>query len=219
MKYRLEKPVNATIGTERYQCSITWRNGGFIADEPVSQGGQDSGPDPYTLLLSSLASCTLITLRMYIDRKGWEIPEIRVNTNMYSEIREGATITVIDRDIYFPGAVPDEQKLRLQEIAKACPISRILENQVTVRTFMQRDPETAKKILYQNESIAVVWRPELCQHATRCWRELPQVFRPKEKKWVDVEGAPAAQIIEQVHRCPSGALAVELIAKDAGVEQ
>ncbi|WP_018628963.1 (4Fe-4S)-binding protein [Niabella aurantiaca] len=209
MKYKLERPVNAAIGAGRYQCSVTWRNGSFTADEPVSQGGQDSGPDPYTLLLSSLASCTLITLRMYIDRKGWEIPEIRVDTNLYSEIKEGSTITVIDRDLYFSQPVPDDQRLRLQEIARACPISKILENQVTVRTFMQREQEQAKRILYENEEIAVVWRPELCQHATRCWRELPQVFRPKEKKWVDVNGAPAGRISEQVLRCPSGALAVE----------
>ncbi|MBZ4191864.1 (4Fe-4S)-binding protein [Niabella beijingensis] len=209
MKYKFEKPVNAGIGMEKYRCTITWRNGGFIADEPVSQGGQDSGPDPYTLLLSSLASCTLITLRMYIERKGWDIPEIRVNTNMYSEIKDGNTITVIDRDIYFPQPVPDDQKLRLQEIAKACPISKILENQVSVRTFIQRDPENTRKIVYQNETIAVVWQPELCQHATRCWKELPQVFRPKEKKWVDINGAPAAQITEQVYRCPSGALTIE----------
>ncbi|MCF3107952.1 (4Fe-4S)-binding protein [Niabella sp. CC-SYL272] len=215
MKYRLEKPLNAAIGTEKYQCTITWRNGGFIADEPLSQGGGDSGPDPYTLLLSSLASCTLITLRMYIDRKGWDVPEIRVNTNLYSEIKEGNTITVIDRDIYFPQPVPDDQVQRLQDIARACPISKILENQVRVRTFMRRDPETAKRIVYRNEAVAVVWRPELCQHATRCWKELPQVFRPKEKKWVDVDGASAAQIVEQVRRCPSGALAVEWTEKDA----
>ena len=69
MKYKLEKPVQGTIGNEKYQCTIEWRNGKFISDEPETIGGKDSGPDPYTLLLSSLASCKLITLRMYIDRK------------------------------------------------------------------------------------------------------------------------------------------------------
>ncbi|ANH81410.1 hypothetical protein A8C56_10820 [Niabella ginsenosidivorans] len=206
MKYKLEKPVNAGIGTANYQCHITWRNGSFIADEPVSKGGQDKGADPYTLLLSSLASCTLITLKMYIERKEWNIPEIRVNVNMYQEIKEGTTVTVIDRDIYFPEVIPDEQKERLQEIAKACPISRILENNVQVRTFMKKDGATAKSILYSNDQITVVWKPELCQHSTRCWKELPAVFDPKVRKWVNADGASAERIMEQVHRCPSGAL-------------
>lgn len=85
MIYKFEKPVHGSIGLEKYQCTIEWRNGKFISDEPQSSGGKDMGPDPYTLLLSSLASCTLVTLRMYIDRKGWNIPSISVNVNMYSE--------------------------------------------------------------------------------------------------------------------------------------
>ena len=85
MKYKFDNPIHGTIGDIKYQCTVEWRNGQFIADEPVTTGGNDTGPDPYTLLLSSLASCTLITLRMYIDRKQWHIPEIAVNVNMYQE--------------------------------------------------------------------------------------------------------------------------------------
>ena len=82
MKYSLENPIQGTITQEKYRASIQWRNGVIIADEPEAVGGKDLGPDPYTLLLSSLVACTLSTLRMYIDRKGWEINSITVTVNM-----------------------------------------------------------------------------------------------------------------------------------------
>ena len=101
MIYKLKKPVHGTIGTIKYACTIEWRNGSFIADEPTTSGGADTGPDPYTLLLSSLATCTLVTLRMYIERKGWDISNIAVNANMYQAKKDETNITVIDRDINF----------------------------------------------------------------------------------------------------------------------
>src|ERR1041384_7052766 len=109
MQYKFDKPVHGTIGKEKYQCTIEWRNGKIISDEPVTSGGKDTGPDPYALLLSSLASCTLITLRMYVDRKGWNIPEIAVNANMYQETKDAKTITIIDCDINIPGEVEEAQ--------------------------------------------------------------------------------------------------------------
>jgi putative redox protein len=207
MRYKMEKPVHGLIGTAKYQCTIEWRNGKFIADEPPGSGGKDEGPDPYTLLLSSLASCTLITLRMYIDRKGWDIPHIAVNTNLYVETKEEKRITIIDKDIQFLSPVEKEQKTRLVEIARSCPISKIFENEVKVRTFVFRDTiETEKLINYMNEAVKVEWRPELCQHSTRCWTQLLQVFDPKVKKWINVDGASPERIQQQVEKCPSGAL-------------
>jgi putative redox protein len=215
MKYKMEKPVEGTIGTVKYQCTITWRNGKFLSDEPESTGGKDTGPDPFTLLLSSLASCTLITLRMYIDRQQLDIPEIAVKANMYQEIKNGQTVTVIDRDVQFLGPVTEEVKTKLVEIAGKCPISKLLENDIKVRTFVFRDSETEKVVRYSNEDITVEWRPEYCQHSTRCWKQLLPVFNPQLKKWINVDGAPADRIREQVARCPSGALAFRDHKKEA----
>lgn len=201
----METPVAGTIGTAKYQCVMEWRNGQFISDEPVSAGGEDKGPDPFTLLLSSLASCTLITLRMYIDRKGWNVPSIAVQANLYQEMKDGKLHTTMDRDLLFTSPVPDEQKTRLQEIAANCPVSKLLENDVKVRTFVFRNGD-GKQIKYANEEITVVWKPEFCQHSKRCWTQLMQVFNPQLKKWINPDGAPAGRIAEQVKRCPSGAL-------------
>jgi putative redox protein len=206
MEYKFKNPVSAKTGTEKYQCTIQWRNGKFIADEPESSGGKDTGPDPHTLLLSSVAACKLITMRMYIDRKGWDIPEIAVNANMYKDTIDGVPANIIDCDVSFPGPVDDDKKLRLQQVAAACPITKILEGKTVVRTFMQRSNENDKKIEYSNDEITVIWKPELCQHSQRCFRQLPQVFDPQKKKWIDAAGAPADEIARQVDKCPSGAL-------------
>ena len=205
MKYKFEKPVQGSIAKKKYQCTIEWRNGKFIADEPPSVGGEDTGPDPYTLLLSSLASCKLITLRMYIDRKGWEIDKIAISVNLYQETKSEMTTTIIDCDILFLSPVSEEQKMKLVEIAKNCPVSKILQGDLKVRVFAFRDGET-KTIRYRNEKITVLWKPEFCQHSTRCWAQLPQVFKPTRRKWIDPDGAPEERIEEQVGRCPSGAL-------------
>jgi putative redox protein len=111
----------------------------------------------------------------------------------------------MDRDILFLSPVSEEQKTRLQEIASQCPISKILENDIKVRTFVFRDGDT-KKINYSNGEITVVWKPEFCQHSARCWTQLPSVFDPKIKKWIDPDGASPERIETQVHACPSGAL-------------
>jgi len=204
----MEKPVAAGIGTEKYKCTIEWRNGTFISDEPVFNGGTDLGPDPHTLLLSSVASCTLATLRMYIDRKGWDIPNIKLSVNMYHELTEDKKITVIDRDIDFISPVTDEQRERMIQIARVCPISKVLEGEIQIRTFATSIKATPNMRTYAGNDVTVVWKPELCRHAARCATQLPSVFNPAAKPWVNVDGATSEEIINQVSKCPTGALSI-----------
>jgi len=133
MENILEKDIQGKIGTQKYKCSIVWRKGTFFMDEPTSIGGKDLGPDPYTALLASLASCTLSTLRMYIDRKGWDIPAINITLNMSQETDTKVTTTVT-RSISFPTPIEDDIKKRLLIIAEKCPVSKILKNQIVINT-------------------------------------------------------------------------------------
>jgi putative redox protein len=208
MKYALEHSVVSRIGTEKYKCIVQWRHGKFITDEPERNGGKDLGPDPYTLLLSSLGTCTLATLRMYIDRKGWDIPEIEVSVNMFTETKEDKKFTTFDRDINFLSPVTDEQRERLIQIAKVCPISKILEGDIKIRTFAYSDGEDKNAHTYTNGDVTVAWKPELCRHAARCATQLPQVFNPAVKPWVNMDGATSQEIVDQVSRCPTGALSI-----------
>ena len=63
---------------------------------------------------------------------------------------------------------------------------------------------------YKKEHLTVIWQPGLCQHAKLCWKGLIEVFNPKERPWINMDGAEIAAIVAQVQKCPSGALSFML---------
>ncbi len=112
------------------------------ADEPEAYGGNDSGPTPYDLLLAALGACTTMTLRIYAERKGWEVKGIRTalrHEKIHArdcedcETREGR-IDRIEREISFTGGIDGEQRARLLEIADKCPVHRTLTSEVDIVT-------------------------------------------------------------------------------------
>jgi uncharacterized Fe-S cluster protein YjdI len=69
------------------------------------------------------------------------------------------------------------------------------------------DKDIIKK--YTNGEVTVVWKPNVCIHSRICWTEatgLPAVFNPREKPWINMEASTTEKIVEQVKKCPSGAL-------------
>ena len=67
---------------------------------------------------------------------------------------------------------------------------------------------------YSNGEVTIVWKPDLCIHSGNCARGLPEVFKPKEKPWIRPEEASTDRMIEQVKKCPSGALSYYLNADE-----
>jgi uncharacterized Fe-S cluster protein YjdI len=59
---------------------------------------------------------------------------------------------------------------------------------------------------YTNGELTVVWKPDMCIHSKLCWTELREVFDPTKRPWVNMEGTDTERIVEQVRKCPSGAL-------------
>ncbi len=68
---------------------------------------------------------------------------------------------------------------------------------------------------YSNDDITVIWKPHVCIHSKKCWKELKDVFDPTARPWVNMKGATSERIREQVNNCPSGALSL----KDASTEK
>jgi putative redox protein len=134
VKYLLTNPVKGKLSGEKHRTEITWRNGLIITDEPENFGGKDTGPDPYTLLLSSLVACTIATLRMYIEYKRLNIQGVEVSANMFQRIVNNETITHVERKISFPDQPSAEVQEKLIRIAENCPVSKILKGTVNILT-------------------------------------------------------------------------------------
>lgn len=62
---------------------------------------------------------------------------------------------------------------------------------------------------YNNGEITIVWKPEKCMHAGICVKTLPQVYNPKEKPWIKIQNATSKELVDQVSKCPSGALSIK----------
>lgn len=127
--------ATATVeSSEGYAQKIRAARHELTADEPSSEGGTDTGPSPYGLVLAGLGACTSITLRMYAGRKGWDLGKVRVHLTLYKAEGEPDRI---EREIHFSAALDDEQRARLAEIAEKTPVTRTIKAGAAINTQLR----------------------------------------------------------------------------------
>jgi putative redox protein len=119
-------------GVAPYEQRIRIGHHELVADEPAAIGGRDAGASPYGLLLASLAACTAITLRMYADRKGWELGPVHIDLEI---VRDGDTERIA-RTIKLAPALTSDQRTRLAEIAEKTPVTKSLRRGIAILTSL-----------------------------------------------------------------------------------
>lgn len=135
--------IVSETGAGKYENWIVANGHVSLAGEPPSVGGTGNGPTPYDLLSASLGACTSMTLRMYADRKAWPIDDIIVEVTHAKDHAadceacvegQDVKVDIFERTIRVKGALDEEQRGRLLEIADKCPVHKSLHSPVVVRT-------------------------------------------------------------------------------------
>lgn len=124
--------VSSQFSGKNYTTMIKSDDHEIITDEPVAEGGQNTGFDPYELVLAALATCTTATMKMYADRKQWKLDKIDIQISM----QEDDGIQHIRREIQVSGELTEEQKARLLVIAEKCPVHKMLTNRNRISTAL-----------------------------------------------------------------------------------
>jgi putative redox protein len=114
---------------QRIQC------GGhrLLADEPSSRGGVEAGPAPFGYLVCALGACTAMTLRMYAERRQWDLGTIDVTV----ELRRHAGTNYIERAVSISAALTDEQRKTLSDICERTPVTLAVKSGIRIHTTLQ----------------------------------------------------------------------------------
>lgn len=138
----MAKLTKATLtGKGAYQTKLTTGNYEFYSDEPIESGGSGTAPDPMELLFGGLAACTIITLKMYLDRKGWKFDTLDVSiTTQVDRIENAALLNAEERKrvrdgrlrrihkiIHLKSNLGEDELERVIEIAGKCPVNKLLK--------------------------------------------------------------------------------------------
>ncbi len=141
-----KKIIHIHLEKDNYKTVMTAGNHELISDEPEEAGGGDTGPDPYDYLLMALGSCSVITMKMYADRKEWPVEDIYIELRHYKDHAADCDdcddpktkIDKIEKEVIIKGSITEEQRDKLLEISKKCPVHKTLLGTTEIETVLAR---------------------------------------------------------------------------------
>ncbi len=143
-----EEGVVVQTGHGKFGTEVHTASHRFVADEPNSYGGDNTGPTPYDLLLAALGTCTAMTMKMYAEQKGWHFAGTRIHLRHERDHAEDCAhaledtikVQALHREIELLGdAHSEEQRAKIIAIADKCPVHRTLEGHLHIHTSMRTE--------------------------------------------------------------------------------
>lgn len=134
--------AHLNLKEDNFTTKIQTANHSFIADEPASIGGDDFGPSPYDFLSAGLAACTVMTLKLYAERKQWDLQEVyayityskKHSDDLMLDLEKPTRIDHLLKKLVFIGDLDDGQKQKLKDIASKCPVHKTLLTETIIET-------------------------------------------------------------------------------------
>lgn len=134
--------AHLNVVEDNFTTSIQTKKHSFIADEPESFSGNDFGPSPYEFLSAGLAACTVMTLKLYAERKKWDLQEVFVyityskkhSEDLQIETSKNTHFDHLNKKLKFVGNLDEKQISRLKQIASKCPVHKTLQSQIIIDT-------------------------------------------------------------------------------------
>ncbi|WP_439130502.1 OsmC family protein [Polaribacter sp.] len=115
------------LSEKKYLGEAKMRNHFVVLDEPLKAGGGDIGPTPVEYLLTAIGGCVAMTLRMYAERKNWDLGKIKVIVSQKEELSPTGIKKSLIEDISFEKEITDEQRAKLLIIAGKCPVAKMVK--------------------------------------------------------------------------------------------
>lgn len=144
--------VAVSLGNTGYTTEMVAGKHLLIADEPEAMGGNNEGPAPHDFLLAGLGACTAMTLRMYADRKEWDLQKVVVHLNHRKDFKESENgekssqkVSYITRVIDLHGDLDEKQRNRMLEIANKCPVHRTITESPVVQSMLMKNTKKQKQ--------------------------------------------------------------------------
>jgi putative redox protein len=123
--------AEAVFTGTNYGTTITASGNSILSDEPVEIGGLNSGFNPFELVIAGLASCTIATIKMYLDRKGWAVESIQVKVQLETS---DDTEPLVTKDISIKSDLTPDQLKRIVAVASKCPTHKLLSKGLSIKS-------------------------------------------------------------------------------------